>query len=122
MMNDNFEKTHIDTVQLMESKIKALQREVADLKPLATKWTPQIASEMLDGGQECKITLHFGGKAQAIMVRTEAILATPLTDITSLVLDKLSETILESQLRDLVTGEIKKLQDTAKVLNKAGKW
>lgn len=120
-MND-FEKTRIDHVHLIERQMAALQAEVADLKPLATKWAPTAGSEMAIGGKEARVTLHFGGKSASAAINSEMLVRLSETDLTTAVIETLSKTLIEEQFRDIISAEVRRLQLTARTLDKAGKW
>ena len=121
MMND-FEKNRAENIQFLERQIVALRQEVNALKPLATKWTPTVSSEMDPSGQSTNLTMHFGGKCGGATISADTLLSMSETDLTTAVIDTLADAFIKDQFRALISAEIKKIQNTTKVLSGAGKW
>lgn len=121
MMND-IEKTRAEYVQRLELLVKTLQNEIATLKPLANKWTPTAISELMDGGEQGAICLNFGGKSATAVIDKTSLQLVPETDLITHVIKTLNDALTNDRLREVITPEVRKLQQTVGTLSKAGKW
>ena len=53
---DDIEKSRVEYVARLEEQVRELQRQLAEAKPLADKWTPVVAGE-IDQGGKVRVTL-----------------------------------------------------------------
>lgn len=117
---DDIEKNRLDYVVRMEETLQHLQRQMAETKPLADKWTPVIATE--NTGTDLRITLSFGGKRVTIGIPITTLTATDLTSMTSTVVDSMLKNIVFDALAAIVRPEIEKAQRDVANISTAGKW
>ena len=115
---DDIEKTRAEYVVRLEEQIGHLTRQLAEVKPLADKWTPQVASEI--DSKDTRITLHFGGKRITATFPTQALLNGDPTGLASSVVDTLCESLVVEKLREVVKPEVEKLARTAPAIVGAG--
>jgi len=116
----DFEKNRAEYVTHLETLVKNLQQQVADLKA-DERWIPQVGSEMDTEEAKARLTLAFGGKRQTVVMSHEALRMSSIQDISTSVMDAM-ENMVKEQLRTFIQPEIARLQAGAQSIQKAGKW
>ena len=116
----DIEKNRVEYVARMEETVQHLKRQLDEVKPLAEKWTPIVASEMVNS--QVRITLSFGGKRVTGTFPAEAFAGQDVISLTSSVVDTLCESIVVDALRVVVKPEVEKMMHSTKGISGAGKW
>ena len=117
---DDIEKNRSEYVVSLEERVRHLQRQFDEVKPLADKWTPIAHSEM--GADGARITLSFGGKRVTATIGNSVLTSTDLTTLTSSVIDTLCESLIVDRLKEVVTPEVERLMRSQNAIAGAGKW
>jgi hypothetical protein len=117
---DDFEKNRAEHVLMLEQQLQHLQRQLAELKPLADKWTPQIGSEMTPNG--AYFTLAFGGKRVTATVTNAYLESGDTTTLTSSIIDTLCQSLVVDRLREVVQPEVEKIVFNRGITQGAAKW
>ena len=118
---DDIEKTRVEHVARLEQQIADLQRQLAETKPLAEKWTPVVAGEITSDGS-VRVTLVFGGKRMTATVAAAAFTANTEQDLTFSITNTLAESLLVEKISEVIRPEVERLMRGARALQGAGKW
>jgi hypothetical protein len=119
---DDIEKNRMDYVQRIEEQLQHLQRQLAEVKPLAEKWTPKVSGEISVAENQCRITLVFGGK-RTTATFDGAHLATNTTEgLVDSIANTLAESLLVDRIKEVIRPEVERLAVNARTLPGAGKW
>lgn len=120
-MND-MEKNRVDYVQRMEATVEHLTKEYQRYKTLAETWEPKITVKM-DAKQELvTVGLQFGGKYVHATITFNHLQNSDLTSVVTSVSDALVESLVDAQLRQLISPELEKAMKSAKSVKGAGTW
>jgi hypothetical protein len=118
---DDIEKTRVEYVARLEQQVMDLQRQLSEFKPLAEKWTPVVAGELLKDGT-ARITLAFGGKRVTASVAASAFTSNTVQDLTFSITNTLAESLLVEKISEVIRPEVERLMRGAVAVNGAGKW
>lgn len=118
---DDIEKSRVEYVARLEEQVRELQRQLAEAKPLADRWTPVVAGE-IDQGGKVRVTLGFGGKRTTATVNLDVFLSNTSQDVTYSIANTLAESMLVEKIAEVIRPEIDRLMQGAKAVQGAGKW
>lgn len=108
----DIDKTRAEYVVRLEEQLQHAQSQIAQLKPLADKWTPIISG---DNTQDAaRFTLVFGGKRVTATVSHAMILQNDNTSLTSSIIDTLIESLVADRLREVVAPEVERITRQAR--------
>lgn len=117
---DDIEKSRVEYVARLEEQVRELQRQLAEAKPLADKWTPVVSGELTD--KAVRVTLSFGGKRTTAVVGIDVFHNNTPQDITYSITNTLAESMLVEKIAEVIRPEIERLAQGAKTVQGAGKW
>jgi hypothetical protein len=117
---DDIEKNRSEYVVMLEDQLKHAKRQLAEVQPLAEKWTPVVNTELAADG--ARITLQFGGKRVTATIGNSLLDNADLTSLTSGVIDTLCESLIVDRLREVVTPEVNKMMQNRSTTRGAGRW
>ena len=118
---EDIEKSRVEYVARLEHQVKELQRQLADAKPLAEKWTPVVAGEVAQDGT-VRVTLGFGGKRVTATVTAAAFTTNTAQDLTYSITNTLAESLLVEKISEVIRPEVERLMRGAQSVKGAGKW
>lgn len=118
---DDIEKTRVEYVARLEQQVAELQRQLAEAKPLAERWTPVVAGEISQDGT-ARVTLGFGGKRVTATVGASAFTTNTAQDLTYSITNTLAESLLVEKISEVVRPEVERLMRGAQAVKGAGKW
>lgn len=119
---DDIEKTRVTHVHQMELRLQHLQQEHDRYKAIAEKWEPVITTKTDPATQKSTFGLRFGGKNVQATVTSQYLCEMDTTTAISAIVDALVESLVVSQLRQVVAPELERVQASAKATVGAGKW
>lgn len=118
---DDFEKNRNEYVARLEQQLKECQRQLAEAKPLAEKWTPVVNGEISQDG-DVRVTLAFGGKRITATVTRTAFASHTTHDLTHSITNTLAESLLVEKIAEVVRPEVERLMRGVESISGAGKW
>ena len=118
---DDIEKSRIEYVTRLETQVQELQRQLAEAKPLAEKWTPVVGTEITPDGN-ARITVGFGGKRITATIANSALVSNTTADVTASVADTLAESLFVDRIREVIRPDVEKAIAGAKAVQGAGQW
>lgn len=118
---EDIEKNRVEYVARLEQQLEHLQRQLAEAKPLADKWTP-IASGEIDPDNNVRVTLAFGGKRTTATIGVSSFASHTAQDLAYSIANTLAESMLVEKIAEVVRPEVERLLPAAKALGGAGKW
>ena len=121
-MQQNFPAGDRDYVIRLEDQVQQLQRQLAEYRPSAEKWTPTVSGEIVAPDQSVRITLSFGGKQVTAKLPASTLNQNNLADLTTSITDTLCEGLVVEKIREVVQPEIDRLMKGTRALPGAGKW
>lgn len=116
----DMEKNRVEYVARMEETVQHLKRQLDDAKPLADKWTPQVAVE--NTGDTVRFTLAFGGKRVTVGMPTAAFTTSDATTMTSSIVDAMIKNIVFDSLTPMVLPHVEQAIRNVSGIQSAGKW
>lgn len=119
---EDFEKNRNEYVGRLEEQVMHLQRQLAETKPAAEKWTPVVTGAVDPHTQDVRITLQFGGKRVTATVPSATLTTTDHISMTSSVVDTMCDSLVKDRLREMVAPEVERLTRGARNVSGAGKW
>lgn len=105
---EDIEKQRAEYVVHLETQLVELQRQLAEAKPLAEKWTPVIAGQVTP--EEVRVTLSFGGKRVTVTVNMLNFATNSTQDLVSSIADVLCESLVVEKVREVIRPEIERLR------------
>jgi len=120
-MTTNFQVDSSTYTAQLEQQVQALQRLLAEIKPMADKWTPRATAEM-GPDKIARVSLSFGGKTVTTSMPFETLVANNNNDLTASITDALCESLLIEKLREVVRPEVERLAKGVASVQGAGKW
>lgn len=118
----DFDTRRIGEIAELENKILALQTQLNEHKADAEKWKPVASSEVEISTASARVTLQFGGKVAAVTMTADWLDQLDVTSATTLVLEKLSGTLILDRLRPVIQVEVEKIKKNLVAVSGAGKW
>ncbi len=118
---DDIEKSRIEYVARLEEQVADLHRQLAEVKPLAEKWTPVVAGELTHDGT-ARVTLAFGGKRITATVASNSFISNTAQDLTHSITNTLAESLLVEKIAEVIRPEVERLMRGAEAMHGAGKW
>lgn len=118
---DDIEKTRVEYVSRLEMQVQDLQRQLAEAKPLAEKWTPVVAGELAPDGS-ARVTLCFGGKRVTATISAATFAGNTAHDLTHSITNTLAESLLVEKIAEVIRPEVDRLAQAARSVAGAGKW
>lgn len=119
---DDIEKTRVEYVARLEEQLSHMQRQLAEAKQLADKWTPIIGGEIVTSDSSVRITLAFGGKRTTATLAANIFAEHSVSDLTYSIANTLAESLLVDRIREVIQPEVERLMVGAQSLSKVGKW
>lgn len=105
---DDFEKNRVEYVANLERQIEHLQRRLAEMQPLAEKWTPKIEGRQeIDG--TVRFTASFGGKNAFTRIGASELATNAPGDVTTHVLEALDQTLFQRMIRPVLEAEVERM-------------
>lgn len=118
---DDIEKNRSEYVARLEQQLKECQRQLAEAKPLADKWTPVVHGEITQDS-DVRVTLAFGGKRITATVTRTAFQSHTAHDLTHSITNTLAESLLVEKIAEIVRPEVERLMKGVEGISGAGSW
>jgi hypothetical protein len=117
---DDIEKTRHEYVVRLEEQLRYAQLTLSEIKPIANKWAPVVATE--NTGADLRVTLGFGGKRTTISVPTANIISGDVTTLTSAIVEAMITNIVQDVMAEQVRPHLEKAKVELTAIAGAGKW
>ena len=117
----DIDKNRVEYVARLEEQLRELQRQLAEAKPLADRWTPKVAGEITQD-REVRVTLSFGGKNVTATVPAATFAANTTGDLAYSITNTLAESLLVEKISEVIRPEVERLHSSAQSLQGVSKW
>lgn len=118
----DFDTRRIGEIHTLELRINALQKELAEVRKNAEKWTPVASASMDLSTESGKVTMQFGGKSFAAQIPLRMLKEDTVTGVTTAVVVTLCEHLVAARLKEVIEPEVSKLLNGVQATAGAGKW